>query len=58
MDLFEPARTDPNFSIEEIMRSMVELLKEGKFDHIGLSEVNADTVRRAQKVKTIFCLSG
>lgn len=53
VDLFEPARTDPNVSIEDTVRSVAQLVKEGKFDHIGLSEVSAETVRRAQKVITI-----
>ena len=54
MDLFEPARTDPNVSVEDMVRDLAVLVKEGKFDHIGLSEVGAATVRRAQKVKFYF----
>jgi aryl-alcohol dehydrogenase-like predicted oxidoreductase len=30
------------------------MVKEGKFDYIGLSEVKAETVRRAHKVRSIF----
>lgn len=54
LDLFEPARRDPKYEIEQIAESLKEMVKEGKFDHIGLSEVKAETVRRAHKVGAIF----
>ncbi|TFY81768.1 hypothetical protein EWM64_g2242, partial [Hericium alpestre] len=50
MDLFEPARVDPNYSIEHTMTELSKLISEGKFDHIGLSEVSAQTIARANKV--------
>ena len=54
LDLFEPARLDWNYTIEHYGEVLNELLKEGKFDYIGLSEVGAETVRRAQKVRMHF----
>ena len=54
LDLFEPARREPNYEIEHYMEVLNEMVKEGKFDYIGLSEVRADTVRRAHKVRTLF----
>ena len=54
LDLFEPARRDPKYEIEQIAESLNEMVKEGKFDHIGLSEVKAETIRRAHKVSAIF----
>ena len=50
LDLFEPARRDSNYEIEQYAESLNEMVKEGKFDYIGLSEVGAETVRRAHKV--------
>ncbi|TFY76703.1 hypothetical protein EWM64_g7309 [Hericium alpestre] len=50
MDLFEPARVDPNYSIEHTMTELSKLISKGKFDHIGLSEVSAQTIARANKV--------
>jgi len=50
LDLFESARRDPNYEIEHYAEVLNEMVKEGKFDYIGLSEVGAETVRRAQKV--------
>ena len=51
LDLFVPARREPNYEIEHYAEVLNELVKEGKFDHIGLSEVRAETVRRAHKAR-------
>jgi len=53
LDLYESARVDPNIPIEDAIRSLAELVKEGKFDHIGLSECRAETSRRANAVHPI-----
>ena len=50
IDLFEPARVDPNVPIEESVRALAELIKEGKIGSYGLSEVSAQTIRRAHAV--------
>ncbi|KAI4631136.1 hypothetical protein J4E83_002665 [Alternaria metachromatica] len=50
IDLFEPARVDPNVPIEKTVKALVELVEEGKIGSYGLSEVNAQTVRRAHAV--------
>ena len=57
LDLFQPARRDSNYEIEQYAESLNEMVKEGKFDHIGLSEVNAGTIRRAHKVGPVFFFS-
>jgi pyridoxine 4-dehydrogenase len=51
LDLFQPGRLDPNYSIEQQAGFLNEMVKEGKFDHIGLSVVSAETIRRAHKVR-------
>ncbi|EAU87803.1 aldo/keto reductase [Coprinopsis cinerea okayama7 len=53
LDLFEPARIDRSIPVEELTQHLVTLLKEGKFDHIGLSECNANTLRKAHAVHPI-----
>ncbi|KAI0363832.1 aldo/keto reductase [Pilatotrama ljubarskyi] len=50
IDLFQPARIDREVSVEDTMRTLVEMVREGKFDHIGLSECRADTLRRGHAV--------
>ena len=41
----------PELRIEFYAEMLNELVKEGKFDYIGLSEVGAETIRRAHKVR-------
>jgi len=51
LDLFQPSRRDPNYEIEQYAEVLNEMVEEGKFDYIGLSEVRAETIRRAYKVR-------
>ncbi|KDQ60704.1 hypothetical protein JAAARDRAFT_31679 [Jaapia argillacea MUCL 33604] len=53
LDLYESARVDPNTPVEEAVKNMAQLVKEGKFDHIGMSECSAQTLRRANAVHPI-----
>jgi pyridoxine 4-dehydrogenase len=53
LDLFESARIDQEVPIESAMETLKTLVSEGKFDHIGISECSAATLRRAAKVATI-----
>ncbi|KAG1756512.1 NADP-dependent oxidoreductase domain-containing protein [Suillus paluster] len=53
LDLFQSARVDPKVSLEESIRALVELKKEGKLDHIGMSECSADSLRRGNAVHPI-----
>jgi len=53
LDLFQPARLDRDVPIEDVMRTLAELVKEKKFKYIGLSEVSAETIRKAQKIHPI-----
>jgi pyridoxine 4-dehydrogenase len=53
VDVFECARVDPKTPIEETVKALGELVKEGKIGGIGLSEVRAETIRRAAKVHPI-----
>lgn len=51
VDLFQSGRVDPKMSIEEAVKNFAQLIKEGKFNHIGLSECGAQTLRRACAVR-------
>ncbi|KIO25247.1 hypothetical protein M407DRAFT_244126 [Tulasnella calospora MUT 4182] len=53
LDLFECARVDPKIPIEQVMESLKGLIKEGKFDHIGVSEISAETLKKAAAVAPI-----
>ncbi|MFG6494865.1 aldo/keto reductase [Fictibacillus sp. UD] len=56
IDLYQPARVDPNVPIEETIGAMSDLVKAGYVKHIGLSEANAETVRKAHGVHPISWL--
>jgi aryl-alcohol dehydrogenase-like predicted oxidoreductase len=56
IDLYYMHRQDPKVEIEEIVGTMSDLVKQGKVKHIGLSEVNAETLHRAHAVHPISAL--
>ena len=53
IDIYRPARLDPGVPIEETVGAMAEMVQAGYIRHIGLSEVGADTLRRAAAVHPI-----
>ena len=56
IDLYYPARVDPNVPIEETVGAIADLIQEGKIRYAGLSEANSDTLRRAAQVHPIAML--
>jgi aryl-alcohol dehydrogenase-like predicted oxidoreductase len=56
VDLYYMHRRNPDVPIEETVGGMAELVDEGKVRHLGLSEVSADTLRRACAVHPIAAL--
>ena len=53
IDIYRPARLDPNVPIEETIGAIADLVKAGYVRHIGLSEVGSETIRRAAAVHPI-----
>ena len=56
IDLYYLHRLDPNTAIEASVGALAEMVKEGKIGAIGLSEVSADTLRKAHAVHPIAAL--
>ena len=56
VDLYQPARLDPRVPIEDTVGAIAEMVQAGYVRHIGLSEVGADTIRRAHAVHPIAAL--
>jgi aryl-alcohol dehydrogenase-like predicted oxidoreductase len=56
VDLYQPARLDPRVPIEETVGAIAEMVRAGYVRHIGLSEVGAETIRRAHAVHPIAAL--
>jgi aryl-alcohol dehydrogenase-like predicted oxidoreductase len=53
VDIYRPARLDPDVPIEETVGAIAELIEAGYVRHIGLSEVGSETIRRAHAVHPI-----
>ncbi|MEV8564630.1 aldo/keto reductase [Streptomyces sp. NPDC051322] len=53
IDIYRIARVDPDVPIEETVGAIAELIEAGHVRHVGLSEVGADTLRRAAAVAPI-----
>jgi aryl-alcohol dehydrogenase-like predicted oxidoreductase len=53
VDVYRPARLDPGVPIEETVGAIADMVAAGYVRHIGLSEVGAETIRRAAAVHPI-----
>src|SRR3984957_14265220 len=53
VDLYQPARLDPHVPIEETVGAIAEMIEAGYVRHLGLSEMGADTIRRAHAVHPV-----
>lgn len=56
IDLYYPARVDPNVPIEETVGAIADLIQEGYVRYAGLSEAGPETLRRAAEVHRIAML--
>jgi len=53
VDIYRPGRVFPDLPIEETVGAIAELVHAGYVRHVGLSEVGAETIRRAHAVHPI-----
>jgi aryl-alcohol dehydrogenase-like predicted oxidoreductase len=53
VDIYRPARVDPNVPIEETVGAIGEAIDAGYVRHLGLSEAGTDTIRRAHAVHPV-----
>jgi aryl-alcohol dehydrogenase-like predicted oxidoreductase len=53
IDLFYQHRVDPQVPIEDVAGTVRDLIKAGKVKHFGLSEANAQTIRRSHAVQPV-----
>jgi aryl-alcohol dehydrogenase-like predicted oxidoreductase len=53
IDVYRPARVDPDVPIEDTVGAIAEMVRAGYVRHIGLSEVGSETIRRAAAVHPI-----
>lgn len=56
IDIYQPARIAPDVPIEDTVGAIADLIQEGKVRFLGLSEANAEQVRRAHAVHPVTAL--
>jgi aryl-alcohol dehydrogenase-like predicted oxidoreductase len=56
VDLYQPARLDPDVPIEDTVGAIAEMVRAGYVRYIGLSEMGAATIGRARAVHPIASL--
>ena len=56
IDLYQPSRVDPDVPIEDTVGAVADLIKDGKVRHLGVSEFNAEQLRRAHAVHPVTAL--
>ncbi|MEK8033475.1 aldo/keto reductase [Ideonella sp. DXS29W] len=56
IDLLYQHRPDPEVPIEDVAGTVKDLIREGKVKHFGLSEANAQTIRRAHAIQPVTAL--
>lgn len=53
VDLYQPARINPHIPVEDTIGAIADLVKKGYVKNIGISEVNGETLRRANATHPI-----
>ena len=53
IDIYRPARLDPNVPIEETIGAIADMIRAGYVRYVALSEVGAETIRRAARTHPI-----
>ena len=56
IDLFYQHRPDPDVPVEDVAGAVKDLIAEGKVKHFGLSESDAEQIRRAHAVQPVAAL--
>jgi aryl-alcohol dehydrogenase-like predicted oxidoreductase len=56
IDLYQPARVDPTVPLEDTIGAIADLIKEGKVRYLGVSEMNAEQLKRAHAVHPVAAL--
>lgn len=56
IDLYQPSRMDGSVPVEDIIGTVADLIKEGKVRHLGVSEITADQLRKADSVYPVSAL--
>ncbi|MDB5255892.1 MAG: aldo/keto reductase [Chitinophagaceae bacterium] len=56
IDLYQPCRLDNSVPLEDVIGTIADLIKEGKVRHLGVSEITADQLRKANSIYPVTAL--
>lgn len=56
IDLYEPCRLDNVVPVEDVIGTVADLIKEGKVRYLGVSEINAEQLRKAHSIYPVTAL--
>lgn len=56
IDLYQPCRLDNSVPMEDVIGTIADLIREGKVRHLGVSEITADQLRKANSVHPVTAL--
>ncbi|WP_127124484.1 aldo/keto reductase [Pseudoflavitalea rhizosphaerae] len=56
IDLYQPCRLDNSVPMEDVIGTVADLIKEGKVRYLGVSEITADQLRKANSIHPITAL--
>jgi len=56
IDLYQPCRMDNSVPIEDIIGTVADLIQEGKVRHLGVSEITADQLKKANEIYPVTAL--
>ncbi|WAC14854.1 aldo/keto reductase [Dyadobacter pollutisoli] len=56
IDLYQPCRLDDSVPMEDVIGTVADLIKEGKVRYLGVSEITADQLRKANSIHPVSAL--
>lgn len=56
IDLYQPCRLDNSVPVEDVVGTIADLIKEGKVRYLGVSEITAEQLRKANKEYPVAAL--
>ncbi|HEY6899675.1 MAG TPA: aldo/keto reductase [Puia sp.] len=56
IDLYQPCRLDNSVPVEDVIGTVADLIKDGKVRYLGVSEITAEQLRRANSVYPVSAL--
>ncbi|KAA6439358.1 aldo/keto reductase [Dyadobacter flavalbus] len=56
IDLYQPCRLDNSVPVEDVIGTVADLIQDGKVRHLGVSEITADQLRKANSIHPVTAL--